>query len=109
MREDSRYQDAERYAADAHMYDSRGRVLVEKTATTYKPLVGSRQVLAMYHTLPLPPPPPTEYFAKEYEDFQFLAWKFVQNPAKWWELAEVNVDVWYPLDMRPGQRLHIPI
>ena len=109
MREDSRYQEADRYQTEAHLYDSRGRVLVEKTASTYVPLSSPREVLALYHTLPLPPPPPTEYYAKEWEDFQFLAWKFLQKPTMWWELAEMNPDVWYPLDMKPGQLLRVPM
>ena len=63
----------------------------------------------LYRTLPEPPPPPGEYYSKDTEDMQFLAFKFMKDASRWWELAEMNPEVWYPLDMPMATRLHVPV
>ena len=61
----------------------------------------------LYRSLPLPPPPPLDYYVKETEDMQFLGYKFMKDATRWWEIAEVNPQVWYPLDTPPGTQLKV--
>jgi prophage DNA circulation protein len=37
-----------------------------------------------------------------------LAYKFMEDSTRWWEIAEVNPQLWYPLDMSAGSYIKIP-
>ena len=68
----------------------------------------NRVALYLVTTLPLPPVPPAEYYAKDTENLPFLAFKFVEDSTQWWRIAEVNPSIWYPLDMGQGAYLRVP-
>jgi hypothetical protein len=104
----SRYEDAEHQFAGKHFYDSWGHPLLINEDSTLRVWNTSVDTLYMLTTLPLPPPPPAEYYAKESEHFPFLAFKFMQDSTRWWEIAEVNPGVWYPLDLEAGMYLRVP-
>jgi hypothetical protein len=104
----SRYERAERNFAEAHSYDTYGRVRVTQEDERYYVDVEGRDTLYLMTTLPIPPPPPMEYFVKDGEDFQFLSYKFLRDPTRWWEVADANLQIWYPLDARMGDYIHIP-
>lgn len=105
----SRYQDAAKAFTASHVYDEYGRLLLNgddvavPTARTI-----ARETL---YRLTLPssgPPPPLEYMAKEGESMQFMAWKYLRSHSAWWQLAEANPSIWYPLDIQPGAGVRIP-
>jgi hypothetical protein len=104
----SRYQQAAKEFTECHIYDEYGYPWVEKTGNVYRFVSNSREATYLVTTLPLPPPPPREYYAKDTESYQFLAYKFLKNPLRWWELAEANPQVWYPLDLTMGSYIRVP-
>jgi len=104
----SRYIDSEQHSAVRHYYDQFGRPLIEDQSGNLRYIYTSATATYLLNTLPLPPPPPAEYYVKEDEHMPFLAYKFMENSARWWEIAEVNPKVWYPLDMKMGDYVRIP-
>ena len=108
----SRYEQAEHNFAEAHVYDQYGYPMLEVTTDPgtkrYFFTVESRETLYLVTALPLPPSPPTEYFIKDTEDFQFLAYRFLRDPRRWWELADSNLQIWYPLDAQMGDYIRVP-
>lgn len=105
----SRYEQADRAFSQAHVYDSRENAVYEDdTPPTLRFQVVNRDTTYLVTTLPLPPVPPAEYYAKDRELFPFLAFKFLEDSREWWRIAEVNVDIWYPLDIKAGTYMRIP-
>jgi hypothetical protein len=104
----SRYTDAEQHSAVRHYYDKNGRPLIEDQSGNLRYVYTSATATYLVTTLPLPPRPPVEYFVKEDEHMPFLAYKFMDNSTRWWEIAEVNTNIWYPLDMKLGDYVRMP-
>ena len=50
-----------------------------------------------------------EYYLKEGEGMQFLAFKFFDDPKRWHELATLNPHVYYPLDFQTGDVIRVPV
>jgi hypothetical protein len=90
------------------MYDQYGYVLTEKEGQRYRQHIESREVSYLVTSLPMPPQPPQEYYAKEGESYQFIAYKFLQDPMEWWQVADANPQIWYPFDLTMGSYLHVP-
>jgi len=106
----SRYEDAAHESVVCHIYDQYGYVLTEEQGQRYLRHIESREATYLVTALPLPPPPPQEYYYKETDrSFQFLAFRFLKDPHLWWQVAEANPEVWYPLDLTMGAYLHVPI
>jgi hypothetical protein len=106
----SRYQDAEKHFAPAHLYNEWGYPLVEsddQNGAVYV-RVATRHTTYLMTTAPDPVPPPLEYYAKETENLQFLAYKLLDDPKRWNEIADANPRIWYPLDLQAGDYLRIP-
>lgn len=106
---DSRYQDAVRTFATSHIYDEWGRILLDGDSGV--PQIRSTTHEATYRlTIPnTAPPPPLEYMVKDGETMQYLAWKTMRRHSSWWQMAEANPQVWYPLDIPIGTALRIPL
>lgn len=105
----SRYEQAERGWTASHVYDVFRNARFEETVPpTLRFVVVNREALYRVNSLPLPPPPPAEYYAKDTEVFPFLGFKFLGDATTWWRIAEVNPGVWYPLDLTMGTYLRIP-
>jgi len=105
----SRYEQADKLFAKAHVYDAfENPVFDETTPPMLRFHIANRDATYLVTTLPLPPPPPAEYYAKQDEHMPLLAFKFLEDSQAWWRVAEVNVGVWYPLDMQMGAYLRIP-
>ena len=104
----SRYEDAERISAIKHYYDAWGHPLLQSEDGTLRFLYTTADTTYLLTTLPLPPPPPAEYFVKDNEHLPFLAFKFMDDSTRWWEMAEVNPQIWYPLDLKTGDYIRVP-
>jgi hypothetical protein len=107
---ESRYQTAERLFATGHQYDQYGRVVLDgDTPSVPTRRTSTHEVSYRLTTLPLPDPGPLIVVAKQDETLQSLAWKTLRSTSSWWMLAEVNPQVWYPLDLAVGAQLHVPV
>jgi hypothetical protein len=105
----SRYEEADRGWTVAHVYDVYENPRMEDVIPpTLRFDLQSREILYRITTLPLPPPPPAEYYVKQDENLPLLAFKFMEDSQQWWRIAEVNVPLWYPLDLPPGTHIRIP-
>lgn len=104
----SRYEQADKEFVDTHLYDSFNRPLVERDTGVYRYVFESREATYLLTTLPLPPPPPQQYYVKDGETFQYIAYKFLKDPTRWWQIAEANPQVWYPLDAGMGDFIRVP-
>lgn len=106
---DSRYQDAVKTFATAHVYDQYGRTLLNGDSGV--PVVRTTTQEATYRlTIPnSDSPPPLEYHIKEGETLQYIAWKTMRSAGAWWQLAEANPQLWYPLDIPLGASVRVPL
>jgi len=105
----SRYEQAERLFVPSHVYDEwETPVYEDATPPMLQHHISRRDATYLVTTLPLPPEPPAEYFAKDLEHFPFLGFKFLEDSTAWWRIAEVNMGVWYPLDLIQGTYMRIP-
>ena len=105
----SRYEDADREWADSHVYDVYENPRLEDvTPPSLRFNTVSREATYLVTTLPIPPPPPAEYYVKDREHLPLLAFKFLEDSTSWWRIAEVNIPVWYPLDLPAGSYIRIP-
>jgi hypothetical protein len=106
----SRYSTAEHVFTACHAYSKWNYPLLvrDEQQSALRVRTQVRDTLYLVTTVPDPAPPPMEYYAKEDESMQFLAYKFLDDPNRWHEIANANPKVWYPLDMKPGEYLRIP-
>lgn len=104
----SRYEEGERIWTEAFLYDAHQNPQYDGDPSLKRRNVHRREAVVLFRTLPLPERPQGEYFAKDLEDMPLLAFKFLEDASQWWQLAEVNTQVWYPLDLKLGDSLRIP-
>lgn len=104
----SRYEQAEHHFTVHHYYDQYGHVMMEDQGGTMRFVRVSVDTTYMLNSLPSPPLPPAEYYAKDGEHMAFLAYKFMEDSTRWWEIAEVNPEIWYPLDIQAGSYIRLP-
>jgi hypothetical protein len=45
---------------------------------------------------------------KETDNIQLLAFKALQDPTRWWVIANANPHIRYPLDLKAGDMIHLP-
>lgn len=102
---DSRYATAVHEQATAHLYSDLG--VKEVDSATKKPVEVSRDTTYLL-TTGTAAPPPRHYMAKETDDFQLLAYRTLQDPTRWWVLANANPHIRYPLDLKMGDALYLP-
>lgn len=106
---DSRYQDAAKTFTVGHTYDEFGRTYLNGDDVTPIPRTVVHETLFRL-TVPSPSPvSPVQYLVKEGETMAFAAWKLMNGHSNWWKIAEVNQQVWYPLDTPAGTTLNIPV
>ena len=106
----SRYEDADHEFTQAHRYTEHGFPILEGTAPNLKIVVASQETTYMLGVQVDFTRSRTEqeYFVKDGENIQWLAFKFLRDPNLWWQFADANVQVWYPLDLSMGDYIHIP-
>jgi hypothetical protein len=107
----SRYEQAESNFTLSHLYSERGFPLLagEIGMTNLRIRTALREASYMMTTQPEVAGTTMVYYAKETETFQFLGFKFLDDPKRWHEVANLNQQVWYPLDLKPGQIMRAPI
>ena len=107
----SRYEVAEHNMTFSHLYSERGYPLLggEEGRTSLRVRTALRDTLYRVTTEQEPVGTTVGYYAKELENFQFLGFKILDDPKRWTELAEMNPQIWYPLDIKPGAFLRIPV
>ena len=105
----SRYELHERMFAQAHSYNEYGYPFLEGTSPNLKIKVINRDTT--YPPLPVPHTtvPLMEYYVKADEGPQWLGFKFLGDAKRWWQIAEANPGVWYPLDVTMGDYIGIPV
>jgi hypothetical protein len=106
----SRYQEAVRTFSRSHLYNERGYPLLEgeQGKTSLHVQVAIRDTLYLVTTEQDPRVASLEYFIKDGEQLQFLAFKFFDDPRRWHELATLNPHVYYPLDFTTGDLIRVP-
>ena len=105
----SRYENAEHIFTLVHVYNDRGYPLLEGDPgrTPLQVTTVSRDTL--YLNTVVPAPPPFEYFAKDGEIMPQQAFRFLEDANRWWEIAAANPQIWYPLDMKMGSYMRVPL
>ena len=105
----SRYEMHERMFAQAHSYNEYGYPFLEGTAPNLKIKVLNRDTT--YVPLPVRGAvgQSLEYYVKSDESPQWLGFKFLGDAKRWWQIAEANPGIWYPLDMKMGDYIGIPV
>jgi hypothetical protein len=107
---ESRYQDAVKTFATSHIYDEYGRLLLDGEEAGYPiPRTATHETTYRLQTpASTTTGPVIEYYIKDGESMQYLAWKLLRSHSAWWQIAEVNQHVWYPLDTPLGTKIRIP-
>lgn len=107
----SRYEDAEHQFTECHRYNEFGFPFLEGTAPNLKIVVASQEATYRLNVQSFGGAAASslqEYFVKDGENPQWLAFKFLRDASSWWMVAEVNPQIWYPLDMTMGDYIHVP-
>jgi hypothetical protein len=104
----SRYEDADHVFTQAHVYNEFGYPYLQDDATNLKVIIVNRETTYRVTTLNTDPVQQQEYYVKEGETFQFLAFKFFSDPKRWHEIADANPSLWYPLDAGMGDYIQVP-
>jgi len=105
----SRYEDADKAFTQAHVYNRYGYPYLQDDAPNLKVVIVNRETT---YRLPTTISPSVfqgqEYYVKEGETMQFLAFKFLADPKRWHEIADGNPSLWYPLDASMGDYIQVP-
>ena len=104
----SRYLQAEHVFTQAHLYNEFGFPYLEGSAPNLKITTVNRETTFLVSTLAFEPEQAQEYFVRDGEDVQWLSFKFLRDPTQWWQVANTNPQIWYPLDMPMGSYIRIP-
>ena len=103
----SRYEDSDHVFTQTHLYNQFGYPYLQDDAPNLKIVIVNRET-----TYRLMSTPPTvqgqEYYVKDGESMQFLAFKFLSDAKRWNEIADANPSLWYPLDAGMGDYIQLP-
>lgn len=104
----SRYEDSDHVFTQAHVYNQFGSPYLQDDQPNLKIVIVNRETTYRLATQSSGIPPQQEYYVKEGETFQFLAFRFFSDPKRWHEIADANPGLWYPLDAGMGDYIQIP-
>jgi prophage DNA circulation protein len=45
---------------------------------------------------------------KDTDNIQLLAYRHLQDPTRWWVVADANPHIRYPFDFVMGKTIHVP-
>lgn len=103
---DSRYASAAYENAVSHTYDSLG--FSEKNEVNNKKLNEVSRSTSYLLTTGQASVPPRYYMAKVTDNMQILAYRVLQDPTRWWVIANGNPHIRYPLDLAMGDTIYLP-
>lgn len=105
----SRYEDAEHHFTNCHTYNEWGYPLLEgeQGMESLQVKTNSRDTLYLQMSEALGRGM-LEYYAREGENMTWQAYKYLQDSKRWWEIAMANPEIWYPLDIVPGDYMRMP-
>lgn len=103
---DSRYVNAAHESSASHTYDQFGMVEADPNDTS-KPNTLNRDTTYLL-TTSLGTPPPKQYMVKETDNIQLLSFIALDDPTRWWVIANANTHIRYPLDLKMGDMIHLP-
>jgi len=102
---DSRYVNADSQFAQSHSYNTIGHVEVDLNA---KVVVHNRDTLYLLTTDISPNLPPTLKIVYSQDNIGNLAYLALQDPTKWWVVADANPEQRYPMDLAIGSTIRMP-
>lgn len=107
----SRYEASEKIGTSAHVYSERGYPMLtgDLGMTNVHVMYDTRNTLYLMRTEPDVMGATKLYYADETENMVFLGFKFFDDCTRWNEVADLNMHVWYPLDLMPGQVMRAPV
>lgn len=103
---DSRYVNASHESAPSHTYDEFGMIEANPENLS-KPNTLNRDTTYLLTTA-YTAPPPKQYMVKETDNIQLLAFIALDDPTRWWVVANANPHIRYPLDLKAGDMIHLP-
>ena len=103
---DSRYVNATHESAPAHTYDEYGMIEADPNNLAL-PNTLHRDTTYLL-TTSSSTPPPKQYMVKVTDNIQLLAFYALQDPTRWWVIANANPHIRYPFDMGYGDTIHMP-
>jgi hypothetical protein len=103
---DSRYVNASHESAITHTYDPSGITEASPSDVTVPNELNKETTYML--TTAQSTPPPKQYMVKETDNIQLLAFKALQDPTRWWVIANANPHIRYPLDLKAGDMIHLP-
>lgn len=104
----SRYEQADRAFTAAHIYNEYGYPYLEGEAPNLKIKIDRREATYLLGIQGNQGPALT-YYVKQDEGIQWLGYKFTGDASRWWELAALNAQVWYPLDLQMADYILVPV
>lgn len=102
--DDSRYVNAERQFVPSHSYSAQGRIDVTSEGKT---AVHNRDTLYLLTTGQKSLPPHSQ-MVQYGDDVQSLAYSSLDDPTKWWVIADANPHIRHPFDLSPGDIVRLP-
>ena len=103
---DSRYVNAAHESAAAHTYDAFGMIEADPSNTSVANTLNRDTTYLL--TTSQTTPPPKQYMVKETDNVQLLAFIALDDPTRWWVIANANPHIRYPLDLKAGDMIHLP-
>jgi hypothetical protein len=102
---DSRYAEAAHEFPLSHIYDEINAPEVNSDSGNVEEV--SRDTTYVLTTAQLSTPP-RQYMVKETDNIQLLAYRALQDPTRWWVIANANPHIRYPFDMTMGKTIYLP-
>ena len=102
--DDSRYVNADRQFVPSHSYSAQGRVDVTSEGKTAVRSKDTTYLLTTsYKALPQ-----LSQMVQYGTDMPSLAYAALDDPTKWWVIADANPHIRHPFDMAPGDIVRLP-
>lgn len=108
---DSRYVDAAKEFAVHHFYDELGvpySITTDEGVSLDKPVEVTTNTLYLIATNREDAAVQFQYMMKVTDHVTHLAYLGLQDPTKWWVLADANPQLGYPMDWEAGDLVNLP-